>query len=210
MIKIYVKNIANWKSSDVYEASLEKLSPKRLAKVTACAAMEDRVRRLGASLVLQSAVEEWTGKSEPSLRYAYEENGKPFLPDYPQIHMNLSHAGEYVACAIADSPVGVDIQDNRGVREKILAKYYCKDEREYVNEGTNEERAERFYRIWCRKEAYIKYTGRGLAQDISSFSVLKEPEGVRFCERQFDGYAIAVCYAGDSEIIWNMEEPFLK
>ena len=34
-----------------------------------------------------------------------DEKGKPFLPEYPGIYMNLSHSGRYAACAIGEKPV---------------------------------------------------------------------------------------------------------
>lgn len=231
MIRVYVKNIANWKSPDVYEASLERLSPERRAQVTACVSMEDRVRRLGASLVLQEALEAWTGRHEPPVRFGYgarnemakQENrghaetdpkpgtpvsrGKPYLIGYPDIHCNLSHSGEYVACAIGDVPVGIDIQEHRGMRENILARYYCEDERSYVNRQTDErDRLAAFYQIWCRKEAYIKYTGLGMTQNMTSFSTLRQKD-VTYEDKDFAGYSAALCYAaGDNRVEWYMEK----
>lgn len=231
MIRVYVKNIIHWKSPNVYEASLEKLSPERKRQVTACVSMEDRVRRLGASLVLQEALEDWTGCHEPPVRFGYvaEERkaeremrdhgepartpgmpvfrGKPYLKDYPDIHCNLSHSGEYVACAIGEVPVGIDIQEHRGMREKILNRYYCEDERSYVNRQTDErDRLAAFYQIWCRKEAYIKYTGLGMTQNMTSFSTLRQKD-VTYEDKDFAGYSAALCYAAvDNRVEWYMEK----
>ena len=41
------------------------------------------------------------------IRFSFNRYGKPFLADHPEIHFNLSHCRKGVACAIADSPVGV-------------------------------------------------------------------------------------------------------
>ena len=36
--------------------------------------------------------------------------GKPFFPDFPHIHFNLSHSGGLALCALSDGEVGVDIE----------------------------------------------------------------------------------------------------
>lgn len=36
--------------------------------------------------------------------------GKPVLKNYPTIHFNLSHAGDWVLCGIGDVSLGVDIE----------------------------------------------------------------------------------------------------
>lgn len=44
--------------------------------------------------------------------FTYTEHGKPYLPDYSDVHFNISHSEKYVVCAVSDKPVGVDIQKN--------------------------------------------------------------------------------------------------
>lgn len=44
-------------------------------------------------------------------RFAYGENGKPFLADFPGVHFNLSHCARAVLCAVADVPVGCDVEE---------------------------------------------------------------------------------------------------
>lgn len=46
----------------------------------------------------------------PTAKIAYGAYGKPYLPDYPHAHFNISHSGQYVACAVCERPVGLDIQ----------------------------------------------------------------------------------------------------
>lgn len=40
-------------------------------------------------------------------------HGKPYLPGHPQICFNISHSGEYAACAFASIPIGMDLQQHR-------------------------------------------------------------------------------------------------
>ena len=55
-------------------------------------------------------------EAEYPLKLVTGQNGKPEIEGHPEIHFNLSHAGELVVCAMsAQYPVGVDVQDWRGI-----------------------------------------------------------------------------------------------
>ncbi len=45
------------------------------------------------------------------------KSGKPFILSLPHIHYNISHCAGMAACAFADSPVGVDVEKPRSVKE---------------------------------------------------------------------------------------------
>ena len=48
------------------------------------------------------------------------EDGKPFLPGLPDIHFNLSHSGDYIACAFSDQEVGLDLQEHSRPHTSIV------------------------------------------------------------------------------------------
>ena len=48
------------------------------------------------------------------------EDGKPFIPGLPDIHFNLSHSGEYIACAFSDKEIGLDLQEHSRPKTSIL------------------------------------------------------------------------------------------
>ena len=52
----------------------------------------------------------------PLPRVARTEKGKPYFPDFPNLHFSLSHTNGASLCALSDSLVGVDIEpvDNDG------------------------------------------------------------------------------------------------
>lgn len=96
--------------------------------------------------------------------YTYGPQGKPYLKGMP-IYFNLSHSGEYIFCAVSGQEIGADIQfmENK-VSEQIVRRFFAVEEQEALKEcGTDEARKELFYGLWCRKEAYGKLTGQGVA-----------------------------------------------
>lgn len=102
--------------------------------------------------------------------YHVGEHGKPELPKEYGLYFNLSHSGGYAACAISDHNIGTDIQIHQGERESLAKRFFHPEELEVLNKAEDPVRC--FYDLWCLKESYIKYTGRGLGAGLNRFSVI--------------------------------------
>lgn len=83
---------------------------------------------------------------------AFGAAGKPFFPEYPQIYFNISHTKGAVMVAIADVPVGVDLEMIRPVNARMMERM--------PHSGTPED----FFRCWVRQEACAKCSGVGIAE----------------------------------------------
>ncbi len=126
--------------------------------------------------------------------------GKPYVIGCPDFHFNLSHGGDWAVLAWDTAPVGVDIESIRGTRDvrALAARYFTADEQEYVAmASTDAAMAERFYALWTAKEAYLKYTGKGLSRGTATPSLLTDgpvADGVYLTRRRMtDGHLWAVC-----------------
>jgi 4'-phosphopantetheinyl transferase len=111
--------------------------------------------------------------------------GKPRFAGLPQVHFSLSHSGRLWACLMGDRAVGLDLEDmtlhrfrRRGAERAaghlaIARRFFAADEWAFVEAGGDGDAGRvRFFSVWTRKEAYVKYTGRGLGAGLSGFSVL--------------------------------------
>lgn len=112
-----------------------------------------------------------------------ERHGKPFLADPPleALRFNLSHSADLAVVAVAqDREVGVDVEARLGGRrmEGIAARYFNEAEAEALERLAEPEREATFYRLWARKEAYLKATAEGIVGSLASFDALRlEPPG---------------------------------
>ena len=100
-----------------------------------------------------------------AIRIATHEHGKPYLPDYPDLHFNISHSRTLALIAIASHPVGVDIEYLRRPVDfaAVLRRFFSSDERRDWQNHATPTPAEAFFRGWTRKEAILKATGEGIA-----------------------------------------------
>ena len=94
---------------------LPRLSEARRNRVLSMKPEGPRVQSVLAELLLRRALREEYGLGElPKIETG--EKGKPFFPDHPEIHFNLSHCKYAVACALDRAPVGVDAEAHGRLR----------------------------------------------------------------------------------------------
>ena len=110
---------------------------------------------------------------------AFGPHGKPFLRDYPGIHFNLSHCARAVLCVISDAPVGCDVEAVVSPLDMDLVRHCCSPEEQAAILAS--ERPElAFYGLWTRKEAFLKWTGEGLADHLPELLSSPEAAAARF------------------------------
>lgn len=116
-------------------------------------------------------------KQAQEISIHYEEKGKPFVQeeiDNKSIEFNISHSNNYVLIAITlANKVGVDIEAiNPGMKFIPLAKrFFSEKESSALLNISEETQCDTFYRIWARKESFIKVTGEGVSYGLDKFSV---------------------------------------
>ena len=76
-----------------------------------------------------------------------------------------------MAAAIADKPLGIDLQKLRRISDAVLRRYYSSDERSWIIEGDPTERA---VRLWTMKEAYGKMLGIGIFGGVRFYAAFSD------------------------------------
>ena len=129
-------------------------------------------------------IREYSGIADfTEFSFAENEFGKPFIANIDSdIHFSLSHSGNILVCAVARFNIGVDCQivniKDAARCKKIAERFYSPQEKLFLDGLPDADYISNFFKIWTKKEAYIKYTGRGLSQGLSTFSVIS-PESER-------------------------------
>ncbi|PTT39474.1 4-phosphopantetheinyl transferase [Chryseobacterium sp. HMWF028] len=112
-------------------------------------------------------------------------NKKPYLKDH-QLHFNISHSKDLVVCAIAEYPLGIDIEFNDPKVSYLDFKFQMTD-KEFQEIHESEDKINGFFTYWTRKEAVIKAHGAGMMLPLDTFEVIKDKcmiEGERFFTRE--------------------------
>lgn len=125
--------------------------------------------------------------------------GKPVLADRPDVWFSLSHSGRYALCAVGEGSVGADVQQVRDVK-LTLARRLHPDERDWLSRQPAEEQTDAFFRLWTRKEAWVKAVSGDRMLSLAEADVIHRLPELRFREWLLPGgYRAAVC-AGGTEV----------
>ena len=163
-----------------------------------------KLEHLAGLGLLSICLKDQLGFSPNEIRLEYGRFGKPALPDYPQIHFNISHCRGLVVCAAAAQPIGIDCEGIRNVSEALIRKVLTETEQEAVFRApfSDESQNSRFLQFWTLKEAYSKYSGKGITMDFQSFSFSISDTGLAVCSDPDvacaliplqPGYVISLC-----------------
>ncbi len=126
--------------------------------------------------------------------------GKPYLIAYPEIHFNISHSEELVACIIGENEVGMDVESIKPFPKTIIRKVCSPKEQESIRRAVHPN--EQFFKLWTLKESYIKAVGKGLQLPMKSavFHIRKDGKiesnqpDYTFRQKVIEGkYILSVC-----------------
>lgn len=174
MIRVYYAKVFSFLEEDAFFTQLNKVEDQRRQKILSGTNEKKRLCSLSAGCLLHSVLCRKLGLSEqktPPFRLAYENWGKPYLLDYPDIHFNLSHSGDYVCCALGDAPVGIDIQKIVSIKEGLAGRFFTEMDNQRLEKCNEGEKEKLFFRMWSIKESYVKLTGRGLSEGLNAFEI---------------------------------------
>ncbi len=171
---------------------LPQIEKKRQEGILRAKNKKEKAQRLATGLLIKHFLGERQIKNGPW--------GKPFVEGGPDF--SLSHSGNLTAFALGDCPLGLDVQKIVLCREKVAARFFQKEEIDYLANGTDKDIA--FCRLWTLKEAQCKATGLGIAHGFSSCQIrctkkkaLAIAQGIRlpfyFYEYSLSSYYLALC-----------------
>lgn len=95
--------------------------------------------------------------------YHLNEYGKPISNNK---YFNISHSDGYIALAIDQVPVGIDIENIRNAEEDLRNYISNDEEKKYIHDD------ESFFEVWTSKEALVKANGNGINQKINTIQSL--------------------------------------
>ncbi len=127
--------------------------------------------------------------TEP-LAFDYSAHGKPLLCRHPEICFNMSHCRAAVACAVSDTPVGIDIELRGRYKEMVARRVLSGGEMAHVLAADDSDLA--FTTLWTQKEAILKLTGEGIGLDINMQNVISDHPEITLSSVERSSYVCSV------------------
>lgn len=124
-----------------------------------------------------------------------KDTGQPYLVNHPLLFISISHRNEYVAVALSEQEVGLDVESFNPNLEK--AKEYYLNRQECVFDLKKED----LLLIWCAKEALYKRLGGGEVRPEVEFTFEKRDQDVLLKYKEMDYYIHWLDF-GEMKLVW--------
>lgn len=138
-----------------------------------------RERYVAARVLLRQTLAGYLQEDPASLQFETGEYGKPCLV-CGSLYFNISHTGDFLLIAVADFPdIGIDIETIKPRGSIASLARRCFSDREFDRwlQLPAAAQLEVFYRLWTKKEAFVKAVGRGIALGLEHCEVELEAGG---------------------------------
>lgn len=181
-MEIFAVNLKTLPNELVLSALMSLVPKEKTDKLSRFKKKEDCCRSLAAELLIRVVLVEKTRLKNRDIHFGYNAYGKPFLMDYP-LNFNLSHAGNWIVCAIDETPIGIDIEEMKQIDLNIAKRFFSNIEWMKLVQEPEEDKLDYFYNLWTLKESYIKNVGLGLSIPLHLISFTINGENIEFKNR---------------------------
>jgi len=173
MIIITAISLSEFMTSGISTGELIKLLPeKSWEKLERITNPDNNARSLLGEVLARYSIGKYAGIPNSDIHFDIADKGKPHIRDYPEIHFNITHSGEMVACAVAGSDIGIDIEHFRKVNFRVAERFFSPPEIQDLLALDETSRQQYFFTLWTIKESFLKAIGSGLTRTLNSFTVV--------------------------------------
>ncbi|WP_234121287.1 4'-phosphopantetheinyl transferase family protein [Clostridium hydrogenum] len=193
-MEVYAINIDNKLSEVLKEKFLSYISLEKKDKINRFRNEKDMLRGLISDVLIRGIICSKLQMKNYEIIYEYNKYGKPTIKNNPNFHFNISHSGKWVAAAIDDEIVGIDIEEIHEMEYLDISKrFFDQNEYRWLLSKNDSERAEGFFRLWTAKESYVKLQGKGLSIPLNSFPLVIDSQD-NTCMRHFNNENLKVYF----------------
>lgn len=95
------------------------------------------------------------------------ENSAPFILQYPDVKVSITHSYPYCIGIVCDRRMGIDIERISDYPYSLIKYFFCDKEKKIINQKTDQySKFEQAIIYWTRKEAVSKLLGLGMGMNF--------------------------------------------
>ncbi len=166
------RQLRSGESLDEFEAAT--LAPDEVERANRFVRERDRIAFVRGRCYLREVMADHLGIDPLDVEFRVGRAGKPELDAATAWRFNVSHSHEQIlVTAAVGREVGIDIEfvrDDLNWRE-LAERYFAPAEVADIAALPTDQQRFGFYRVWTRKEAYLKALGLGLTVPLDGFRV---------------------------------------
>ncbi len=145
-------------TTQIIESQIESiLSPSEKSRLQATHSKSKQREYLLSRALMRHALQQHFPSEKSSFQFIEQPHSTPVINNLPSNNfISLSHSKGMICFALADSPVGVDLEMKRQRNFAEMAKIFMSKKELTVFLNSTNDLEDEFYMIWSAKEAYYK------------------------------------------------------
>lgn len=164
---------------EILTGMLDNLSETERQKAAAFKLPVMRQRYIAVRFLLRKTLGNYLQTEPRALQFHVDTYGKPFLA-CGSLHFNISHTADLLMIAVANFPdIGIDVEaiKLRGNLDCLAVRCFAEAEYQAWRQLPDAQQEMAFYRLWTKKEAFVKAVGRGVALGLEKCEVQLQAGG---------------------------------
>jgi 4'-phosphopantetheinyl transferase len=163
-IKLFQLHIPEFKGKENHLKDF--LDPKETERANRFHFQKDKNTFIICRVILKFILAKYTNSSISRINIKTNSDKKPYLQGNSEVFFNLSHASDFAFLVVSTKAVGIDIEkiQKEFKYKEILSHILSPKELDKLLNSKNPR--QNFYKIWTRKEAIVKATGKGIDNDF--------------------------------------------
>lgn len=171
MVEIFALRFSERLEAARFDRLLQFVDSEKQERIRRFLRWQDAHRGLYAELLIRNIIVNKLGMRNEDIAFTFNDYGKPSLRNGGDFHFNLSHSGEWIACAVDRFPVGIDVEKIAPIDMDIAKNFFFHREYDDLMSRADTEKLSYFFTLWTLKESYIKAEGKGLSIPLDSFCI---------------------------------------
>jgi 4'-phosphopantetheinyl transferase len=143
-----------------------------------------------------------SGIHEADIQVDYTPQGAPFISSFADFGISITHSNDWAVAAVIRKKghrIGIDLEKIAKIdMDAVMAVAFSEKEKLSLDGAS----PEALFRAWTRKEAFLKYLGKGFHESLKHVEILgdavifmKKPMALKSFSRQVCGdYFLSVVY----------------
>jgi len=142
---------------------------------------EDRARYVWGRGLVRNLLGCYLSQEPETIDLAVTDRGRPYFPGDETMHFSITHSHNLVAVGLtARARVGIDIEymERKLNLEDLAERILSAEDFRVFQVLPDRVMVPTFFRIWTRKEAYLKGTGEGITDALKEITVSMHAEEI--------------------------------
>ncbi len=147
-------------------------SDEEMTKINSFPALKKQVEWSAGRICIKKLAGLVMGKEGVTASVSYRKKGAPYLQDYPDVYISISHSGNFAMALLKTGPgrASIDVETVKSRNTESIVKVALSEKEKSAPPSSLRE----LIKIFTIKEAFMKYIEQGFHESLKKIEIIDE------------------------------------